>query len=233
MIKIFGSKVSFYRAALIFSLALGFTGALPALSFAENAPAPSAATPQQALQTPAGKFIQDLGNNAISIIADKNLSAEQHTNKYRQILNDAFDIKTIGHFVIGRAWDQATPDQQQEYMKLFEAIVLKMYSDRLNFYNGENFRVKAVRPESEKDTIVNSEITHPDGSEPTSIDWRVRQTDGKLAIVDVVIEGVSQSVTQRQEYSSIIQRDGGKIDGLLVLMRQRLQQDQGSGNRTN
>ena len=37
-----------------------------------------------------------------------------------------------------------------------------------------------------------------------------RQSTGKLAVIDVVVEGVSQSVTQRDEYSSIIQRDNGK-----------------------
>jgi phospholipid transport system substrate-binding protein len=109
-------------------------------------------------------------------------------------------------------------------MKLFEQIVLKTYGDRLNFYSGENFRVKGVRQESEKDSIVSSEITHPDGSPATKIDWRVRNQNGKMAVIDVVVEGVSQSVTQRDEYSSIIQRDGGKMDGLIVLMRKQAQE---------
>jgi len=138
---------------------------------------------------------------------------------------------------VGRAWSAATPQQQAEFSKLFEALVVKTYGDRLNLYSGENFRVKNVRPETEKDAIVGSEITHPDGSAPTRVDWRVRNKDGKLAIIDVVVEGVSQSVTQRDEYSSIIQRDGGKLDGLIDLMRKQVsaqgQPEQGQQDQQN
>jgi phospholipid transport system substrate-binding protein len=185
-------------------------------------------TPEDALKAPAGRFVQDLGDRAIAQITDKNLTPEQRNTRYRDILLSSFDMKTIGHFVIGRAWNAATPDQQQEYLKLFEQLVVKTYGDRLNLYSGEGFRVKSVRPESDMDSIVGSEITHADGSEPTKVDWRVRQKDGKLAVIDVVVEGVSQSVTQRDEYASIIQRDGGKIDGLLDLMRKQVQDQQQS-----
>jgi phospholipid transport system substrate-binding protein len=114
-------------------------------------------------------------------------------------------------------------------MRLFEALVVKTYGDRMTLYTGEGFRVVGTRPESEKDFVVNSQITHPDGSEPTVIDWRVRQRNGKLGVIDVIVEGVSLSVTQRQEYSAVIQRNDGQIEGLLTLMRQQLQ-DASAGN---
>src|SRR5262249_48808048 len=126
-------------------------------------------------------------------------------------------------YVIGRSWNAATPDQQKEYMHLFEELVVKTYGDRLTLYTGEGFEVTGTRAESERDLIVSSQITHPDGSQPTAIDWRVRQRDGKLVVIDVVVEGVSMSITQKQEYASVIQRNGGQIDGLLDQMRQQLQ----------
>ncbi len=197
---------------------------LPACVFAQSADAPVAQTHEQALANPAGKFVQQLGDKAIAVIADKNLTQEQRSSQFRQMLGNSFDLQTIGRFVIGRSWNAATADQRQEYMKLFEELVIKTYGDRMTIYTGEGFQVTGVRAETEKDYIVTSEITHPDGSEPTTIDWRVRHKDGKLGIIDVVVEGVSLSVTQRQEYASIIQRDGGKLDGLLTRMRQQLQE---------
>ena len=213
------------KSSVLLIATLALCALVPETSRAQTSPTASdAGTLDQAQQTPAGKFIQDLGNHAIAIMANKSLNQTQRSSQYRTILHDAFDLQTIGHFVIGRAWNSATPDQQQEYMKLFEDLIVKIYGDRLNFYSGEGFHIKGVRQESDQDTIVNSEVTHPGGAQPTLIDWRVRQTNGKEAIVDVVVAGVSQSVTQRQEYSSIIQRDGGKIDGLLDLMRQQTQE---------
>lgn len=176
------------------------------------------------VQSAQGKFIQSLGNRAIAILADKSISAEQRSTQFRAMLRESFDLPTIGRFVIGRSWNAATPEQRAEYSRLFEELVVKTYSDRFALYTGEGFRVRAVRPEGEKDYIVNSDITHPDGSAPTTVDWRVRQKDGRLGIIDVVVEGVSMSVTQRQEYAAVIQRNGGNLDGLLDLMRQRVQE---------
>ena len=39
---------------------------------------------------------------------------------------------------------------------------------------------------------------------------------------DVAVEGVSMSVTQRSEFSSVIQRGGGQIEALLDTLRQRV-----------
>jgi phospholipid transport system substrate-binding protein len=206
-----------------------FLLSLPMAAFAEDA-LPSAQTHDQAIATQPGKFIQNLGEEAISVIANKSLTQDQRSDHFREMLRSSFDLPTIGRFVIGRSWNAATSDQQQEYMKLFEALVVKTYSDRFSLYTGEGFRVTGMRPETEKDVVVTSEITHPDGSEPTTVDWRVRNKNGKLGIIDVVVEGVSLSVTQRQEYASIIQRDGGKLDGLLTLMRQQLQDPSAAGN---
>ena len=213
-----------------FTFTILFLLGLPMAVLAEDASSP-AQTHDQALATPAGKFIQDLGDQAISVIANKSLTQDQRSDHFRQMLRSSFDLPTIGRFVIGRSWNAATPDQQQEYMKLFESLVVKTYSDRFALYTGEGFRVTGVRPETEKDVVVTSEITHPDGSEPTTVDWRVRNKNGKLGIIDVVVEGVSLSVTQRQEYASIIQRDGGKLDGLLSLMRQQLEEPPATGNQ--
>lgn len=195
--------------------------------------APSSAAYSVAQNMPAGKFIQSLGDRAIGVIADAKNSQQQRTDKFREILLDTFDLPTIGRFVIGRYWMSATPEQQKEYLRLFGDLVIKTYGDRLTLYTGEGFVVTGVRPESEKDSIVTSQITHPDGSQPTSIDWRVRQKEGKLGVIDVMVEGVSLSVTQRQEYAAVVQNNGGQIEGLLALMRHQLQANKAAAAAAN
>ncbi len=184
---------------------------------------PAAATEAVAELSEQAKFIQSLGDRAVAILANKAISPEERNTQFRNMLRETFDLPTIARFVIGRtSWATATPEQQKEYMDLFEALVVKTYSDRFAFYTGEGFKARSSTPEGDKDVIVNSNITHPDGSAPTSVAWRVRQKDGKMGILDVVVEGVSMSVTQRQEYSAVIQRNGGDIGALLTLMRDRV-----------
>src|ERR1700685_2528960 len=100
-------------------------------AYAQDDAAPLARTHAEAVKTPQGKFIQDLGDRAISIIADKSATVDQRSDRFRAILSYSFDLKTIGRFVIGRNWNVATPEQQKEYMHLFEELVIKSYGDRL------------------------------------------------------------------------------------------------------
>lgn len=213
-----------FRAVRILFLVLTLTGTLLVNPSWVKADDGAVLTHDAAIKTPVGKFVQDLGNNAIAVIANKSITQQQRSDKFRDILRNSFDLMTIGRFVIGRSWNAATPDQQKEYMRLFEELVIKTYGDRMTLYTGEGFKVVGVRPETEKDTIVNSQITHPDGSDPTTIDWRVRLRDGKLGVIDVVVEGVSLSVTQRQEYASVIQNNDGQISALLDKMRQQVKE---------
>ena len=48
-------------------------------------------------------------------------------------------------------------------------------------------------------------MTRPAGGAPVRVDWRVRRMSGAFKITDVVVEGVSMSITQRDEFSAVIQ----------------------------
>ncbi|MDD5586852.1 MAG: ABC transporter substrate-binding protein, partial [Alphaproteobacteria bacterium] len=122
MLNVSGTLLRTFPLALMLSIAV-----FPALA-APPAVAPNA-TEAAAAATPQGKFIQDLGDKALSILADKNNAADQRNAKFRQMMRDSFDLTTIGRFVLGRNWLAATPEQQKEYMHLFEELVVKTYSD--------------------------------------------------------------------------------------------------------
>ncbi|MDD3181568.1 MAG: ABC transporter substrate-binding protein [Alphaproteobacteria bacterium] len=210
-----------FRAVALLSCLTCVMGSPFAQAGTPPTPTP-AAQPAQPEMSRQAIFIQTLGDQAISILADKTITEDVRDMQFRDMLREAFDLPTIARFVIGRSWAAATPEQKKEYLDLFEKLVVKTYSDRFALYTGEGFKVRSSVPESDKDTIINSDITHPDGSAATTVTWRIRQKGDKFGIIDVVVEGVSMSVTQRQEYSSVIQRNGGDVSALLDLMRQRV-----------
>ncbi len=177
------------------------------------APADAAVDPNAA----AG-FVKTLGDNAIAILSDKNADKAERRRRYRELLDAGFAVKTIARFVIGRYWRVATPEQRDEYLRLFREFVLETYASRLDNYAGEQFKVVGAKPLDDKDVIVSTEIGAGDG-QPIRVDYRVRQRDGKFRIVDVMVEGVSLITTQRQEFASIIDRGG--IEGLIALLRER------------
>ena len=63
-------------------------------------------------------------------------------------------------------------------------------------------------------------IKRQTGAPPLKIDWKIFQTKRGLRVYDIIINGVSMSITQRSEYGGIISQNGGQIEGLLKLMRE-------------
>ena len=93
---------------------------------------------------------------------------------------------------------------------------LKSLISRLTDYSSSKVEVSGVDKKSANYTIVNSKIIPNDGSPEIKIDWRIytKNPDNPL-IRDLIIEGLSLARTQKEEFSSIINSNDGKIEALL------------------
>lgn len=89
----------------------------------------------------ASAFVSKMGDDAISFLSDASLSQAQKEKEFNKLLNRNFDMQTIGRFALGKNWKTATPAQQKEYLKLFEDMVVRVYSSRFNDYKGEAFKI--------------------------------------------------------------------------------------------
>ena len=170
----------------------------------------------------AGKFISSLADKAIAALTEPSVSREERKTRFRVLLNEHFAVDTIGRWVLGRHWSEATESEQKEYLDLFETLIVATYVDRFNSYSGEKLTVDGTVPATGGDLLVNSRITRPVGGDPLDVGWRVRSRDGQFKIVDVIVAGVSMGQTQRSEFSSVIRRSGGKVEGLLAKLREDL-----------
>jgi phospholipid transport system substrate-binding protein len=174
----------------------------------------------RAADDPAG-FIQNLGNSVITIINDRSLSDEQSQAKFGELFTLSFDVPGISRYTLGRYWESATPQQVTEYTRLFGKYIVAVYSGRFSHYTGEKFRVLSSRPDADG-SVVSSEIAGGSTGQPVRIEWRVRKTPDGYRISDVVLAQMSMTTAQRSEFTSIVQRDNGNIDGLIMLLRQKV-----------
>lgn len=179
-----------------------------------------AASETNSTSSPPSQFVQNLGNTALMSLTGKNVSRSTREKRVREILRNNFDIQTIGKFALGTYWREATESQRNEYMNLFEDMVVQTYTTRFEDYSGQQLKVDGSMSSGDRDFIVSSQVVQKDGP-PVNLEWRIRSKDGALRVVDVVVEGVSMSVTQRSDFSAVIQRGGGNIDALLASLRER------------
>ncbi len=187
------------------------------LAFALLLPAASAMA--QKSDAAASKFIQKMGDVALTSLTDKDLASKEREKRVRDLLRQNFDVEAIGKFALGGHWRTITPAQRSEYLKLFEDMIVSTYAQRFGEYSGQQFKVGSTKPTTRKgDSIVNSQVIQKDGP-PLNIEWRVRENAGQFKVIDVFIENVSMAITQRSDFDAVVQRGG--IDGLLKTLRER------------
>ena len=193
------------------------TAALP------NVPDAAAADPSA--------FIDDLDTQLQHLIRDT--SPDQRFVRFRQIFRADFDVPGIARFVLGPYWRLASPAQQQEFLALFENYIVQTFSGRLSQYaeSGDAPRVTGSRLDPEG-AVVSSQINLANGGGPRAgghgptvlpirVDWHLTAQNGSYKINDVVVDGVSMAVTQRSEFTSAIERQGGQVQALLATLHQQ------------
>ena len=205
-----------HRRALI-----GAALTLPLLAVALPIPLAAPARAQQDVSR-AVNFIQATGPEMVAVI-NSGAPVAQRRQQVAAILRRAVDVDGVGRFVLGRWWRQASPAEQQEYLRLFEETLIRNLSARFGEYQGVRFSLGRSQQRTEDDVLVSTIIERPNMA-PFGLDWRVSEVGGQPRVVDVIAEGTSLRLTQRSEYSAVIQRNNGQVSALLAAMRNQIQQ---------
>jgi len=165
------------------------------------------------------EFIRNMGQEAIDSLTGRDVSQAEREKRFRRILKRAFDMRAIARFTLGQYWRIASKKERQEYVELFEDFVVQSFAIRFKNYDGGSFQVGEVHDVGRKDKLVVSRIVRPKGP-PIRVNWRLRGST-RYRIVDVVVEGISMGITQRDEFASVIRNNGGKVEGLLAALRKK------------
>ena len=160
-------------------------------------------------------FVQSTVNRAAKTLGG-NLSKEERVEKLKDIARDTVDISGIGFYSLGAHRKNLTEDQLNEYKKVFAEYFLKSFSSRLAEYSNPEIEVDSKKVINKNYTIVSSTLVATDSRPKVKIEWRVYTKDPEnLLIRDLIIEGLSLARTQKEEFSSIINSNDGKIEALL------------------
>lgn len=177
------------------------------------------APPAQAMT--ADEFVQQISKKAFSSLGEANLSDADRVERFRVLLNEAFDMKRIGRFVLGRHWRTASDVEKTEFQDLFEKFIVQAYANRFRDLTDKKLVVNGTRELNARESLVPSRIEIP-GQPAVNVNWKVRESNGTLKIVDVTVEGISMSVTQRDEFSAVIRQTGGTVGGLNKALKRKV-----------
>jgi phospholipid transport system substrate-binding protein len=198
-----------FAASAVLLLALA-GAATPAL--AGTATATATATASTAAQATApDALIQELGNQATSISQDKGLSDAQRTEKFRAMLARHMDTEAMAQVALGRFWGKASEAERADYVTTYRDYLIKVYGRRLRDLGDSRVELADKRQVGADDVIVDTRLLS--GSDVIPLSFRVLKRAGANLIIDVLAEGTSILVTQRDEFAAVI-KTTGSVAGL-------------------
>ena len=169
-------------------------------------------------------FIKQVTTEGIEEIINSDVSLEEKDARFAKLFNEYLDLDFIGRFVLGRYWKTSTPKQRTAFIDVYREMNIKTWSKRFDEFKGKTFIFKGTTASNSANQIfVNTEVPMEQGA-PAKVVWRVKETDGKFKVVDIIIENVSLAITARNEYTAYIKKSPDGVDGLIANLRQKSQQ---------
>jgi phospholipid transport system substrate-binding protein len=168
-------------------------------------------------------FVQEMVNDAINTLSNKNLTDEEKANFIENLAMDNVDINALGLYTLGELRKSADKANLEKYQRTFEKYFLKSLTSRLTDYSSNKFEVISSEKKSSNYTIVKSKIAKSENQPEIKIDWRVyTKNPEKPLIRDLIVEGLSLARTQKEEFASILNSNNNDINILITKLEEFL-----------
>lgn len=183
-----------------------------------------AATSAAAANQEADAYLKQYGETALQQLAEPGLDEQQLQDRFQKLLNEGFDVPAIGQFVVARYWRAADEQERTEFLNVFSDYLTQRFLPLFRDYNGEQFDTQPPKA-TDRDGIFWVPLRlNREGGDPVKTEWLMRRgEDGSYKILDIKAEGTSMAITLRDEYASVIRREGS-LGGLTEEIQRLLDQ---------
>jgi phospholipid transport system substrate-binding protein len=146
----------------------------------------------------------------LKIVTDPELKKEAKTaerrKRIREVVNQIFDFAEISQRCLGRHWQARTPAEREKFVALFGDLLENAYISKIESYSGEKIQYPGDVIEGDLAMVKTRIVTKQETEIP--VDYRMFLKDGRWAVYDVSIEGISLIGNYRTQFNAVIQRSG-------------------------
>jgi phospholipid transport system substrate-binding protein len=129
-------------------------------------------------------------------------AATTQRRELRLVAEGLFDFNEMSRRMLGAHWREGTPEEQAEFIRLFTDLLERSYLTALG-----HFPLATISFEGEMVSgpyaLVSSRIAVGRRGQ-SSLEYRLLETDGRWAVYDVVVDGVSLVLSYRSQFNSIL-----------------------------
>jgi phospholipid transport system substrate-binding protein len=174
--------------------------------------------------------VQDTSAQMVEALRKNRVALDRDPGRLYELVNQIvlpnFDFELMSRWVLGRAWQQATPEQRRRFTEEFRTLLVRTYAKALLEYADEEIQVLPQSAMADgKEITIRTEVK-PKTGQPIPIHYSMHLGNDAWKVYDVTVEGVSLVTNYRGAFASQIRSNG--LDAVIADLRQR---NSGSGER--
>jgi phospholipid transport system substrate-binding protein len=153
--------------------------------------------------------------------------AEERRQKIRTVANEVFDWEEMGKRALARHWEARSPQEREEFSKLFADLLERSYVGKIEGYSGERILYEKETLDGDRAEVRTKLVTKSGTSIP--IDYQMQKSGDRWRAYDVKIENVGLVANYRAQFNRIIQQSGyPDLVSRLKTKAEELQFDEGA-----
>jgi phospholipid transport system substrate-binding protein len=176
-------------------------------------------------------LVRQITDQVMKILEDPQFQAPnrhaERQERLHKIAEQVFDWQEMARRALAVHWRERTPQEQQEFVRLFRDLVEGTYINRLESAIQEKREIQYVgeQVDGSRAAVKTNVVTRRNQQVP--IEYRLQKADGRWLIYDVLVEGISLVNNYRSQFNRII--TSSSYNDLVQKMKNR-QGDELSGS---
>ncbi|GJL54684.1 MAG: toluene tolerance protein [Nitrospirales bacterium] len=162
-------------------------------------------------------------DKVLGVLQQKELQSEakkpERLTRLIDVIGQRFDYEEMGKRTISREWKDLSPQQQKEFVALFQRFLTQSYAGNVDSYSGE--KVEYLKERNKGNFAeVQTKVISPKSRVP--IDYRLLKKNHEWRVYDVIIDGVSLMKNYRGQFARILKTSS--FEGLMTKLRTKADQ---------
>ena len=153
-------------------------------------------------------LIRQITDQVLKILDDPQFQAPnrqaERQDRLHKLADQVFDWQEIAKRALAVHWRERTPQEQEEFVKLFRDLVEGTYLNRLETAAQEKRDIQYVGEQVDGSRAAVKTIVVTRRNQQVPIEYRLHKVDGRWLIYDVLVEGISLINNYRSQFNRII-----------------------------
>ena len=152
--------------------------------------------------------VEKLNARLIDVMKDaKRLGYAGRYKKLEPVVQEVFQFEAIAQIALGSHWNNLDPSQKQTFIAKLTELSIATYASQFDAYDGQTFRYDSTEATKPDRAIVRYTMLAPNGK-PVKFDYILNQSNGQWAIINIIVDGISDLALKKAQYTSVIDREG-------------------------